>query len=119
MKTSDTQGKFAKTYMKTLVKNSKYALVLLYPITGRTHQLRVHMNHIGCSIIGDKKYKLNENFQDNENFLKLHSYIIKFPKENSIKAPLPEHFINFMKENKLNINLEKVEKDFEKEFEYE
>ena len=83
--------------MKTLVKNSTYALVLLYPITGRTHQLRVHMNYIGCSIIGDKKYKLNENFQDNENFLKLHSYIIKFPKENSIKAPLPEHFINFIK----------------------
>jgi len=43
--------------MKILVKNSKYALVLLYPITGRTHQLRVHMNYIGCSIIGDKKYE--------------------------------------------------------------
>ena len=119
MKTSDTQGKFAKTYMKTLVKNSKYALVLLYPITGRTHQLRVHMNHIGCSIIGDKKYKLNENFQDNENFLKLHSYIIKFPNEDFIKAPLPEHFVNFMKENKLDIDLKKIEKDFEKEFKYE
>jgi len=119
MKTSDTQGKFAKTYLKTLVKNSKYALVLLYPITGRTHQLRVHMNYIGCSIIGDKKYKLNENFQDNENFLKLHSYIIKFPNEDCIKAPLPEHFVNFMKENKLDIDLKKIEKDFEKEFKYE
>ena len=119
MKTSETQGKFAKTCMKTLVKNSKYALVLLYPITGRTHQLRVHMNYIGCSIIGDKKYKLNENSQDNENFLKLHSYIIKFPNEEFIKAPLPEHFINFMKENKFDIDLEKIEKDFEKEFKYE
>ena len=119
MTTSDVKGKFAKTYMKTLVKNSKYALVLLYPITGRTHQLRVHMNYIGCSIIGDKKYKLNENFQDNENFLKLHSYIIKFPKENFIKAPLPKHFINFMKENKLNVDLQKVEKVIEQEFEYE
>ena len=119
MTISDIKGKFAKTYMKTLVKNSKYALVLLYPITGRTHQLRVHMNYIGCSIIGDKKYKLNKNFQDNEDFLKLHSYIIQFPKNNCIKAPLPEHFINFMKDNKLDIDLEKVEKDFEKEFEYE
>ena len=119
MKTSDNKGKFAKTYMKSLVKNSKYALVLLYPITGRTHQLRVHMNHIGCSIIGDNKYKLNENFQDNENFLKLHSYIIKFPNEDCIKAPLPEHFLNFMKQNKLDIDLKKIEKDFEKEFKYE
>ena len=105
--------------MKILVKNSKYALVLLYPITGRTHQLRVHMNYIGCSIIGDGKYKLNENFHDDEKFLKLHSYIIKFPKENFIKAPLPEHFINFMKENKLDIDFEKIEKGFEKEFKYE
>ncbi len=119
MITSDFKGKFAKTYMKTLVKNSKYALALLYPITGRTHQLRVHMNYVGCSIIGDKKYKLNENYVDNENFLKLHSYVIKFPNEDFIKAPLPEHFINFMKENKLDIDLEKIEKDFEKEFKYE
>ncbi len=116
MATSDVKGKFAKTYMKILVKNSKYALALLFPITGRTHQLRVHMNYIGCSIIGDKKYKLNENFKDNENFLKLHSYIIKFPNENFIKAPLPKHFINFMKENKLDIDLEKVEKEIAKEF---
>ncbi len=119
MTTSDVKGKFAKTYMKILVKNSKYALALLYPITGRTHQLRVHMNYIGCSIIGDKKYKLNENFRDNENFLKLHSYVIKFPNEDFIKAPLPEHFINFMNENKLHIDLRKIEKDFEKEFKYE
>ena len=119
MTTSDIKGKFAETYMKILVKNSKYALALLYPITGRTHQLRVHMNYIGCSIIGDKKYKLNENFRDNENFLKLHSYVIKFPNQDFIKAPLPEHFINFMKENKLDINLEKIEKNFEKEFKYE
>lgn len=119
MKTSDVKGKFAKTYMKTLTKNSSYALVLLYPITGRTHQLRVHMNYIGCSIIGDKKYKLNEIFQDNENFLKLHSYIIKFPEEDYIKAQLPEHFINFVREKKLDIDLIKIEKDFVKEFYHE
>ncbi len=119
MTTSDVKGKFAKTYMKTLIKNSKYALALLYPITGRTHQLRVHMNYIGCSIIGDVKYKLNKNFQDDEDFLKLHSYIIKFPKENFIKAPLPKHFTNFMKEKKLDFDLKKIEKDFEKELKYE
>ena len=119
MTTSAIKGKCAKTYIKILVKNSKYALALLYPITGRTHQLRVHMNYIGCSIIGDKKYKLNENFRDDENFLKLHSYVIKFPNQDFIKAPLPKHFFNFMKENKLDFDLEKIEKDFEKEFKYE
>ena len=119
MTITNVSGKFAKTYMKTLVKNSNYALVSLYPITGRTHQLRLHMNYIGCSIIGDKKYKLNENFQDKENFLKLHSYIIKFPNEDFVKASLPEHFINFMKKHKLDIDLKKIEKNFIKEFKYE
>ena len=68
---------------------------------------------INFSCSNEKKFK------DYENFLKLHSYVIKFPKGNFIKAPLPEHFINFIKENKLDIDLEKVEKDFEKEFEYD
>ena len=77
------------------------------------------MNYIGCSIIGDKKYKLNQNFRDDENFLKLHSYVIKFPNQDFIKAPLPEHFIDFMKENKLDIDLEKIEKDLERKFKYE
>ena len=60
MTTSDVNGKFAKTYMKTLQKNSKYALVLLYPITGRTHQLRVHCQHTGYPIVGDEKYGYEE-----------------------------------------------------------
>lgn len=33
-----------------------YALVELYPRTGRTHQIRVHMASIGCSIVGDDLY---------------------------------------------------------------
>ena len=32
------------------------SLVKLYPVTGRTHQLRIHMAHLGCPIVGDKQY---------------------------------------------------------------
>ena len=28
----------------------------LSPVTGRTHQLRVHMTHIGCPLLGDARY---------------------------------------------------------------
>jgi len=32
------------------------SLVKLFPVTGRTHQLRIHMAHLGCPIVGDKQY---------------------------------------------------------------
>lgn len=35
---------------------SGYSLVRLSPLTGRTHQLRVHMAHIGCPLLGDTRY---------------------------------------------------------------
>ena len=37
-------------------KPSPVSLVRLWPLTGRTHQLRVHLAHIGCPILGDPQY---------------------------------------------------------------
>lgn len=37
-------------------KYGKLTLVDLYPVTGRTHQLRIHMEYLGCPIVGDKQY---------------------------------------------------------------
>ena len=49
-------GEVAISRYKSLATNGKYSLVLLTPITGRTHQLRVHMAHIGHPIVGDALY---------------------------------------------------------------
>lgn len=51
-------GKSAKTLYKALEYNAEEDItrVLLTPITGRSHQLRVHMMHIGHPITGDKIY---------------------------------------------------------------
>ena len=40
----------------TTKKGRKFARVRLHPVTGRTHQLRVHLAHIGCPIVGDPLY---------------------------------------------------------------
>ena len=49
-------GKLSKTYYKVLKEGEKYSLVELKPETGRTHQLRVHMQKIGHPIVGDPLY---------------------------------------------------------------
>jgi 23S rRNA-/tRNA-specific pseudouridylate synthase len=49
-------GKNAKTTYKVVKSNDKYSLIELTPETGRTHQLRVHLEHIKCPILGDNLY---------------------------------------------------------------
>lgn len=52
----DPSGKPAQTYYKVIGHKNGRSLVELRPTTGRTHQLRVHMAHIGTPIIGDRVY---------------------------------------------------------------
>ena len=49
-------GKTAQTEYEVLKSNDKFALVQLLPKTGRTHQLRVHMEYIKHPIVGDILY---------------------------------------------------------------
>ncbi len=53
-------GQRAITHFQSLSKNEQSAHILcrLEPQTGRTHQLRVHMQHIGHPIVGDRLYGL-------------------------------------------------------------
>ena len=49
-------GKSAQTVMQKLAASDQYSRVLLHPLTGRSHQLRVHCSHIGHPIVGDPFY---------------------------------------------------------------
>lgn len=49
-------GKEAVTYYEVAERFDGYTLVLLQPKTGRTHQLRVHMSHLGHPLVGDTMY---------------------------------------------------------------
>ncbi len=55
----DNNGKQAITAYRVLKCYAQTSLVELCPITGRTHQLRAHMAHIGCPIVGDELYGSN------------------------------------------------------------
>ena len=50
------RGKKAITHYKVLSKHATYTRVALTPITGRSHQLRVHMQYLGHPILGDPLY---------------------------------------------------------------
>lgn len=52
----DGEGKASHTRYKKLAQGSGYALVEAEPVTGRTHQIRVHSQFQGHSIAGDDKY---------------------------------------------------------------
>jgi 23S rRNA pseudouridine1911/1915/1917 synthase len=52
----DGSGLPASTRYRTVRTAGAFSLVELFPETGRTHQLRVHMDAIGCPLVGDKVY---------------------------------------------------------------
>ena len=76
--------------------------VSLKPVTGRQHQLRAHMAHIGAPIMGDEKYGGLDNMPDAmPKKLHLHARRIVFPHPRDgtidISAPLPDHMLTSFK----------------------
>ncbi len=84
-------GKEAITFYETLQSNGDYSLVKLSPLTGRTHQIRVHLSYMGNPIYGDDLYGAA---QKNER-VRLHCSEISFchpitDEEMTIEAPMME-----------------------------
>jgi 23S rRNA pseudouridine1911/1915/1917 synthase len=78
---------------------AKFSLIKLAPKTGRTHQLRVHMSHLGYPMVGDTMYGGRTFTHRNFTFTRqaLHAYEITFVhpitlKTMTLQAPLPPDF---------------------------
>lgn len=93
----DKNTKQATTKYKIIDQlGDKLCLLEIEPITGRKHQIRIHLASIGIPILGDGKYGGKKAFIGNlSNKIHLHSYKIfienYFGKPLSIKAPLSTH----------------------------
>ena len=70
-------GKPSKTLFQVVKHEEKTTIVRLLPITGRSHQLRVHMQALGHSIVGDEFYSEGEAFSCSER-LALHAAELSF-----------------------------------------
>lgn len=91
------KGKESRTEYFVLSRSDKYSLLRIILHTGRTHQIRVHLSHIGHPLVGDFLYG-----EENAPRLFLHSGQIIFKhfrnnKEIRIIAPLPPIFNSYLK----------------------
>ena len=78
------------TYFKKIKEYDKYTLLEAELKTGRTHQLRAQLSHIGNNIVGDTKYGKNER----GNMMYLFSYYLKIDLYNlEIKLEMPKSFL--------------------------
>ena len=88
--------------LKMIKSNEGYSFLELNPITGRKHQLRKQLLNIGCPIIGDDKYFLNDRKRIKIKNLMLHAYKIKFMINDiqyNFKARYNNLFEDFLKKN--------------------
>ena len=90
-----SDGKYAKTEFEVIGENNNISLLKLILHTGRTHQIRVHMSHIGHPLVNDFLY--DDNAEDGKMF-SLHCKKISFvhpytKKDIEVVAPLPEYFM--------------------------
>lgn len=88
------------TEYRVLARGNGHTLVLASPITGRTHQLRVHFASIGHPILGDDLYGRESNRIPRH---ALHAYTLTFPHPSTeecmtLLAPLPEDMRVLVKE---------------------
>ncbi len=72
------QGKHALTHWRKLADEPLGSRVLLQPVTGRSHQLRVHMQAIGHPIIGDRFYAPVASLHNRERMF-LHAEALSLP----------------------------------------
>jgi 23S rRNA pseudouridine1911/1915/1917 synthase len=92
-------GDRAITEYRVLCASETHTLVRATPITGRTHQLRVHFAHLGCPIEGDDLYgEPSEHIGRHA----LHSFMLSFPSKGgemiTVHAPMHDDMLSVCRE---------------------
>ena len=113
MHVDEAEGQPARTRYRVLERaGNRAAWVELQPLTGRTHQLRVHMAAIGHPIVGDGKYGGQDAFLTGSISRKMHLHarrlIIDSPGPGGgldVTAELPEHFAASMEQMGFDLTL--------------
>lgn len=92
-------GESAVTHYRVLKEANGHSLVSLILETGRTHQIRIHMKHLGYPLVGDYLYNPDMEYISRQ---ALHSYKTTFPhpltgQKMEFTAPLPKDMANILR----------------------
>ena len=91
---SEGRGRPAVTEYKTLEQFDRHTLIEAHPLTGRTHQIRLHLAFLGCPIVGDTIYgRKAQTIEMDRHFLHAAKISVRLPGEKeprSFEAPLPD-----------------------------
>jgi 23S rRNA pseudouridine1911/1915/1917 synthase len=97
----DSLAKESLTYYQVIRRGKAISLVALYPRTGRTHQLRVHMRHLGHPILGDEKYGRQETFPRLALHAKALGFVHPYSKQYmEFQTKTPPEFLKAMEEGR-------------------
>jgi 23S rRNA pseudouridine1911/1915/1917 synthase len=90
----ESRGREAISEYRTLESFKEHTLLGFHPLTGRTHQIRLHCAFLGCPIVGDGVYgRKKTTLELNRHFLHAYRLTIVLPGEKetrSFEAPLPD-----------------------------
>lgn len=100
MTVTDSNSKEATTHYKVLEKFGKHTLIEVKLETGRTHQIRVHMNYINHPVTGDPVYgRKNQKFNTNGQLLHAKTIGFLHPRTKEyleFDSVLPKHFMDIL-----------------------
>lgn len=101
MAVTSTNSKDALTHFNVIERFNEYTLVECVLETGRTHQIRVHMQYIKHPVVGDEKYAYKKTMQVGGQLLHAHELRFVHPTTNEevvVNAPLPAVFEDVLAE---------------------
>ncbi len=108
------KGRYSKSeFTSLLTSQNNFNLIGAKLYTGRTHQIRAHLEYLNRHIIGDNLYGLNEALPKEEIRIMLHAYLIEFkhPKSEQklrFKVPLLKDMLEYLKKVFDKENLDEV-----------